>query len=170
MPLLRASAAAARGEAGAMERLRSMLPPQVARCRHINVASRTGVFPLHAAADVGSPETVQALLAGRANPNIHGGRGVGTALQAAVAGGHAEVVRLLLDSGADPNRCSSDPRAPPSSLLLAERNSGFSVRDLPDGSSPLVSSYVVSSITTGFWSPVSMPRWSLELLRLTCLG
>lgn len=59
--------------------------------------------PLIRAADHGRTEVVVRLLAARVNPNAHDEARVGnTAIREAVRGGHAEIVSLLLQAGADP--------------------------------------------------------------------
>ncbi len=60
--------------------------------------------PLAGAAADGDVTRVRSLLARGASPNAEGPDGSFTALIAAAENGHAEIVRLLLDRGADINR------------------------------------------------------------------
>ena len=99
-------------EGAGLQALRALVAPP-ARCRVINVLDATGGFALHAAAAAASTEAVQTLLHGRANPNICGARGTGTALQAAVGRGSLPVIDALLRAGADPNRDAAPSAAAP---------------------------------------------------------
>ena len=104
-----------------------------------NVADRGGVTPLHTAAQLGSLELVNKLLAKGANPNAltakaaGGGRGGGggggffrgpsgelTALMMAAKANQQEVMKALIDRGADPRLKAQDG----STLLMAAVGSG----------------------------------------------
>ncbi len=74
-----------------------------------------GLRPIHEAASSGSVAVVRALLDAGADPLLamSGGVGLGyDALGFAVAGGHADVVELLLASGADPNAMGDTDETP----------------------------------------------------------
>ncbi|KAF2629421.1 hypothetical protein BU25DRAFT_389615 [Macroventuria anomochaeta] len=66
----------------------------------VNVRDSYGSTPLISAAENGQYEVVQLLLDNNADVNVQGGR-YGNALQAASAGGHEQIVKMLLDKGAN---------------------------------------------------------------------
>lgn len=74
-----------------------------------NLAALTGVSPLMEAARSGSVEAVQSLLAHEANVNAKEASAGQTALMWAVAQRHPDVVRILVDHGADVD-AHSQPR------------------------------------------------------------
>ncbi|MBC6407921.1 MAG: ankyrin repeat domain-containing protein [Rhodobacteraceae bacterium] len=84
---------------------------------------RGGLTPLHAAAILGTPETVVALLDAGADPKARTGDGR-TPLHWAVAIGTPDTVAALLDAGADPKARAKDGSLPAD---LAEDNAA--VRD-----------------------------------------
>jgi ankyrin repeat protein len=98
-----------------------------------NVSDRTGNTPLHAAAQAGSLDLVKKLLAKGANPNARtnpapaGGRGgfravagQQTALLLAARSNHVDVMRALIEAGAD-TKIKADDGA---TLLLSAAASG----------------------------------------------
>ena len=87
--------AADNGHAAIVERL-------LARGANPNAASETGVTPLMRASRVGSVAAVSALLAGGAQVNAAERDRQQTALIWAVAQRHPEIVKALLENGADP--------------------------------------------------------------------
>ena len=111
-----------------------------------NLARTTGETPLMTAARTGSARVVQLLLARGANPNANDTRTKHTALMLAIAEGHIDIVRTLVDAGADVHAKSAGGFTP---LLFAARHgsrasseillaAGAKVDDAaPDGSTPL---------------------------------
>jgi ankyrin repeat protein len=74
-----------------------------------NQAQQMGVTPLMICARTGNAEAVKSLLARKANVNAKQSRRGQTALMWAASAKHPEVVRLLLEHGADPNAVSHRP-------------------------------------------------------------
>ena len=66
-----------------------------------NIAQKNGVTPLMACADAGTVEGVRALIAKGADVNAREAEDDQTALMWAAAEGHAAIVKLLIDNGAD---------------------------------------------------------------------
>jgi ankyrin repeat protein/beta-lactamase regulating signal transducer with metallopeptidase domain len=73
----------------------------------INARGESNYTALIKAAEAKQVETVQALLAAGANPNLFGGSGDRTALHAAARQGHVPVMQVLLKAGARPDAQST---------------------------------------------------------------
>ncbi len=71
-----------------------------------NIPTQAGFFPLHAAVLVGRADIVEELLKAGANPNLVQGDKYSTVLFMAVTYRNADMVRLLLQHGADANAVS----------------------------------------------------------------
>ena len=84
----------------------------LARGANANAVDEEGMSALHYAAAMGIPEFTQAMLAGKADPNLRDKKGRTPLLVAAEYTGftwnHPEVVRLLLAKGADYNSADND--------------------------------------------------------------
>jgi ankyrin repeat protein len=86
---------------GDLDRLTAVLDHDPAS---VTVYSGDGFTPLHFAAFFGRFEAAQLLVARGAEVNAFGrGWMTGTAMHSAVSRSHGDVVRILLDAGADPN-------------------------------------------------------------------
>lgn len=94
-----------------------------------NLAQSTGKTPLMLCARKGAVEAVKGLLATGADPNIAEPRDGQTALMWAVAGGHPQVVRALIEHRAD-IRARSKVRALPEPFVV-ERKVNFYGRNYP---------------------------------------
>src|SRR5437762_2253717 len=73
----------------------------------VNAKDEDGLMPLHCAAEEGSKEMMELLLAYKADVNAEDDEG-GTPLHWAADGGHKEIVELLLAHGADVNAQDDD--------------------------------------------------------------
>ena len=78
----------------------------------MNSVTKNGCTPLDFAAATKQPEVVTALLAYNADPNILHNRSIRSALTIATMNGNAEVVRLLLEAGANVNQQSDNKNFP----------------------------------------------------------
>ena len=74
----------------------------------MNATSGDGFTPLHLAAFFGQTDAVRLLLARGAARDLRGqGWMTGTRADAAAAGGHTEIVRMLLEAGVGPERAAA---------------------------------------------------------------
>ena len=69
---------------------------------NVDTVGSDGLTPLHTAAGSGNTRVAECLIAAKANPNSQCPRTKFSALHAASQRGHAQIVALLLQSGADP--------------------------------------------------------------------
>jgi ankyrin repeat protein len=91
-------------EASATGRLVHLISNLAHKPELVNAYSEDGFQPLGLAAYFGKVEAVKYLLKGGAEVNSPSRNSLGvTPLQSAVAGGHLEITRLLLEAGASPN-------------------------------------------------------------------
>jgi ankyrin repeat protein len=91
-------------EAAATGRLTHLISNLAHRPELVNAFSEDGFQPLGLAAYFGKSEAVKYLIKAGAQVNSPSKNSLGvTPLQSAVAGGHLEITRLLLEAGANPN-------------------------------------------------------------------
>ena len=97
----------------------AMVKKLLAANAEVNAAQASGLTPLMTAARTGKLAVVETLLAHGANVNAPTARTRSTAVMWAVAERHTDIVRLLLQNGADPHVSTSDGFTP---LLYAAHN------------------------------------------------
>jgi uncharacterized protein len=100
-------------EAAATGRLVHLISNLAHKPERVNAYSEDGFQPLGLAAYFGKVEAVKYLIKGGAEINSPSKNSLSvTPLQSAVAGGHLEITRLLLEAGANPNVRERDGNTP----------------------------------------------------------